>query len=829
VQWSAELAEAETTVIEEERRMTRPDDTSTGTVLTQDQMARVATGRSYQDVITQVANVISTGEGGSNVEIKGANYTQTRYMIDGLDITDPITGTFSANINFDSISSIQVMTGAMDAEYNSLGGVINVVTDGGSDDWHAVARLFINNQHFSAGNQYGPQLYHGIHTFDPTPKPQNEAYQAVLGVGGPIVKHRLWFNLNVQYDYAKSGQPAGAPLFTQIAPALSHNIKARLKLTYAPSDKHRLELSISGDPGFFYNTNQSTAGLPTTENDQYQGGVFVTLNYHYFVKKNQQFDLSTGFNYEWLKFGAAGIVGGHVSHVPNTFSAEANTYNPNAAGHLNNDDGSSWYQGSGIQNDNRYTFQFDPSYSVRGKAAGSHDAKFGLQNRLTKWDNESYTPGGVSYSDFGGGAGEGGLCSVNAMGVPNAGGKGCYQRTISPASRVSAFGYALGAFVRDRWQPIKRLIIEPGIRADWGFSRNTIGQTVSNLFGVGPRLGLTVDLTGDQKTMFKAAYGRSNEVNSLLPAANATPKATAQVQQYSPSTGRFENYFTSGGTGGYRVDPYGNTPHTDEVDVSINREIFKDSLLEVDYTYKHFGNMWDSIETNQIWDPSGYRVTGYKNGVAEQVFQFSRPNSNQRTYQGIDFTFESRPNDHWDIYAAYTLGWLYGPGVESFGQISGDNFQSQYYNPRVRQMFDGFAPEDIRHNLKIRVSYNYKGFNVGTVLNWHTGLPATHLYFNGNDGYYSTRRTPTGTDPSSPNDVTKISEFRLPDVMSVDMRLGYSLKALLKQDLAVYADLFNAFNLGAVTSIHTSDNSTFGTAASRQAPFRFQLGFSYNY
>jgi len=61
------------------------------------------------------------------------------------------------------------------------------------------------------------------------------------------------------------------------------------------------------------------------------------------------------------------------------------------------------------------------------------------------------------------------------------------------------------------------------------------------------------------------------------------------------------------------------------------------------------------------------------------------------------------------------------------------------------------------------------------------------------------------------------------------MRASYDLNALIKQHLLVIVDFFNLFDLGAVTSIRTSDTSQFGLASGRQKPFQMQLGLRYNY
>jgi hypothetical protein len=718
----------------------------------------------------------------------------------------------------------------MEAQYNSLGGVINLITDGGSDDWKVNASFYINNAKLSAGNQFGSRLFNGVKIADPTPRPVSQKYQANLSVGGPIMKHRLWFNVSVQYDFTESSNVAAPPLNVTSPPRRYQGVNARLKLTWAPTDKHRVQLSLSGDPAFIDNENQDPGGLPVTETGRFQGGAFVTLLWNYFISDKAQFDIQTGYQYSRLHVGAQGILRS-VFNVPNPYSAKANTYDPNAASHINNDDNSTWYQNSSNTSDDiRQTFQFDPAISLRGKAAGTHDAKIGLQSRYTRWNYDAFQPGGSVFSDQGGGPLEGGLCQVDAAGKPLNNGKGCNQRTDYDPTSVYAWNYSLGFYIQDRWQPLKRLYVFPGMRVDWGITKNNVGQTVSNLVGFGPRLGFAVDITGDQKTMFKADYGRSNEVNSLLAGAYAVPSGVYTTYQYDAASNSFQKLYQAGGPGGYRVDPYGNTPHVDSVTLSINREIFKDSLVQVDYTYKHFGNMWDAIEINQIWDPSGQRVVGYKNGQAEQISRYSRPDQNSRTYQGIDFSLESRPNEHWDLYAAYTIAWLYGPGIETFGQIQATG--SQFYNPRQFNTFDGFTPDDMRHIIKIRASYNWKGLNLGAFLQWHTGTPLTHRYWNSQDGGYTTRRAPTGTDPgATPNDTTQISEFRLPDVMTVNLRVSYDLHRLIKQHLMVIADMFNLLNLGAPTGIRTSDTALFGLVTERQnrQPFQLQLGLRYDY
>jgi hypothetical protein len=243
------------------------------------------------------------------------------------------------------------------------------------------------------------------------------------------------------------------------------------------------------------------------------------------------------------------------------------------------------------------------------------------------------------------------------------------------------------------------------------------------------------------------------------------------------------------------------------------------------------------MELNQLWDPTGTRVVGYANGSPQQVILYTRPDLNYRIYQGIDFTVESRPTPNWDLYAAYTLSWLYGPGAEEFGQIGGSLAgNSQFYNPRQAMFYDGFLPEDVRHQIKVHGSYVWKGLSMGGDFTYLTGVPLTAKFFNNQDGGFTNRRSPQGTEPGTPNDPYAVAEFRQPPLLVVDARVTYDFYELTHQHLLLIADLFNLFNLGAANSpngggaaLENQNVPSFGQVTSHQQPFRFQLGLRYTY
>ena len=829
--WSAELAAAEVTEVQAERHMTRPDSTQTGTVLSADTESRLATGRTNTDLAQQVVGV--KADRGLPV-VKGANRLSNHYLSDGMDITDSVTNNFATQVNFDSIASLEVLTGGMEAQYNALGGVVNVTTATGSDELHLDTSLYVNNSAFSANNVYGSQSYEHDLVFSTVNAGPTQGYNANFNISGPILKQKLWYNVSLEYDYNQQSLQPAPPINLVHPPRTEHDFHPRLKFSYAPTSKNRITLAASGDPALIFNRSQTNKGLGLTEYGQSQGGMFSVLQWDYFASQNLSTNLQTGFNYNTVHQSQMCdfMGGGSVNFGPrdsrfsdqNYKCLKAAGHNNEQPSHINGYDGTVWYNGGQENNDRRYTFQLDPSVSIRGKGWGEHDAKIGIQSRAVIHDFNQHTPGLSVYNDLLTGAPfEAGLCNETT-------GVGCNLRTDTPDFKTHAVGFGVGFFAQDRWKVLKRLTILPGIRLDYGTTKNTAGQTVTDSWGVGPRLGFALDLTGDQKTIFTGYYGRANDTLTLLPAQYADPQGGSTINRWDPNAnggkGGFVFRNATNGAGGYVLDPHATTPHTDEITFGLNREFFHDSVASIGYTYKRMSNIWEEVEVNQIWDPSGSRVIGYANGKAQTVNKFTTPDQAYRNYHGLDFAVESRPTPNWDVYAGYTLSWLFGPGADDVGIIGAG---SGFANPRQMKFYDGYLPEDSRHNVKLHASYNFHGLVAGANLTYSTGTPLTKVYWNANNGTYSNRRTPSGTDAGAAvNDPSQVASFHVPDQLIVNVRISYDFKEVINQHLIIMADFFNLFNFDTPTGLTATDTPTFGQAnTGRIAPLRMQLAARY--
>src|SRR5262249_13896594 len=240
--WSAELAETETTSVIEQRPVTNPDSTQTGAVISTDQQRYIPTGRRYTDAVALVPGVT---RGSVDHFIKGGRSAHNKYLIDGLDTTDPVSHTAQQLLAFDSIEAVQVITGGFDAEYNVFGGVINTITREGSDEWHGSASAYGTNASLDNRKAQGLSTNERDRVFDDSPIAPTYTYIATGTVGGPILKHQLWFNATFEYRYAQTGKLIGPPLNLPPPPQTNVTLLPRLKLSWAPSSRQRFGLSLA--------------------------------------------------------------------------------------------------------------------------------------------------------------------------------------------------------------------------------------------------------------------------------------------------------------------------------------------------------------------------------------------------------------------------------------------------------------------------------------------------------------------------------------------------------------------------------------------------------
>jgi hypothetical protein len=157
---------------------------------------------------------------GGGLQIDGASGSENAYVVDGLEVTRIREGTLglSKNIPFDFVREVQVKSAGYEAEFGgATGGVINVVTRSGSNEFHGEARFEMGLDELNASDRparrfdrlraaapvtpSAAQLAAGVkarsfvpeYFSNPDRKSNFRLFAPAFNLGGPILKNKLWF------------------------------------------------------------------------------------------------------------------------------------------------------------------------------------------------------------------------------------------------------------------------------------------------------------------------------------------------------------------------------------------------------------------------------------------------------------------------------------------------------------------------------------------------------------------------------------------------------------------------------------------------------------
>lgn len=849
VVWTAEAAQEETTVVEEERHLTNPDSPQTGQLFARDSTDRLPLARAYQAISAQVPGATTSG---GNPTVKGARSNNNRLLVNGLDITDPVTNQATASFQMDALDSVQLTTGGYEAKYNALGAITSVQTRRGTNNFHGSAAVYWAPTELVDYDTFGSRSYDGSKPFDySAQRPKQGRYEFNLNAQGPILKDHLFFNAGIRYERSSSVQPAGPPRFVQAPSNVFESIYILGGITYVPVQAHRIHLEVFADPtNADYDQNAGSSANstnPYSQTGRFAGGKRGTLEWAWQASKHVTTKIMLGGNESVIETGPQGLRGIDSNYLTN------GPYDFHRPNHQNQDDGTSWFNAGSHNVITRRRGQLDASITATGDAAGHHEAEFGLQSSYSEQRSQLSYPGGTSgadditgygvfYTDRQGGPLDTGLCDLDPRINPGAlsgnyTGTGCFRRTYSRSFAGHTNGTQIGVYIQDRYKPRRWLTILPGLRYDTGTVRADDSAVAVTAGGFGPRMSVIADVTNDQKTIAQVSYGRMTEMPTLSGVTfyDQARRQLGVVEQYNTRTRRFEFSSTTGGSDGTRLN-FGHTPATaDEIMLSARRELTRGLLARVDYTYRYIRNQYEQTEVNAIMDPTGTRTVGWVNGVPRRTTLFGYNPASTARYSGVDLIFEAKMKLI-EMQASYTLS-----------QSLGNTGSGAFDNPRFAPFYESFQTVDTRHQIKTATTFfPLPGLSIGLILNFRSGGALIKSYSSNEQGY-SIRRAPAGYEPgayyntgtANPyqlgtySDIRSWTEFRTPDLFTTNMMFSYDFSRLIKQRVIVNLQINNVLGLNTATGLVTSEgapgNNQFGLVSSRTSFRSFTMGLRYEF
>ena len=101
-----------------------------------EQVELLPKGRDFTTMVTQAPGANQEPKLGG-LSIDGASAGENRYIIDGIETTNLQSGISGKNLIADFVDEVQVKSSGYTAEFGgAMGGVINVVTKSGTNDFH---------------------------------------------------------------------------------------------------------------------------------------------------------------------------------------------------------------------------------------------------------------------------------------------------------------------------------------------------------------------------------------------------------------------------------------------------------------------------------------------------------------------------------------------------------------------------------------------------------------------------------------------------------------------------------------------------------------------
>lgn len=853
-----------------------------GTQITTETLENLPVGRSQLSALTLAPGVVSIGgnpslAAGLNRDNNGNNGARNNtYIIDGIDVTSPESGTLRTSIAPELIQVQDVKTGAITAEYSARAGLFsNASTKVGGNEFSGGVTLAINPASMQAKA--------GIGRFDVA---GNEVQDFTFWAMGPIFKDKLWFVASYQYlkdtsevVLASSATTTPGEKRTGIN---TQGFRFFTKVTWQPTAFDTFDLTYNNNPYKFDNLSSPSvltrrAARTDQGGDRYLahygrqfGSLYLDLRLSRHNERNWAFGNSTADGPQNTIRSLSPLTPLQVQQGNNSAYDQRDYRKDNArldvtwVGELFGqhtlkagfEQGTNQLtqitgvkQGDAYESfdTNTYTWANMPSGNVSGSKQRILTAINGNAALKAAFVTAGYTPTGAG--------GAFALADLNGYTFNEAvaGGTGYYSYRIHQQELASSTPKmeTSGFYIQDQWQ-IGRLTLSPGFRVDTYKYKADNGQL---LFDTGnnfaPRVGLTYDVMGNGKSKFYAYFGKYIDPIKL-DMVRFTGSLTSSVRtEDARMLGQWITYNVRGGS--KTVDAvFADTfklPKTDELRIGYNFEFGGHYIMDMTYTRRRD---YDIVED---WDPTLY--TDADALEAEARSNFGIPTN-------LWPTLSQQQRDIISRYRALVIDPNYFAGggftgAQNVARVAGGTLNFVLANlpggerkfttmdfsltRREANHWGGFASLsliDAKGNSQSSGNADFQGdlavfdprlpytngklegsldwmFKANAYYRFDMGL-MVGLTYNMNSGYhYSRGRVASGRVLQATPTINEafspqLGAFKTPEFNQLDARVQYNFKLTSKVKTEVYMDIVNLMNRQEATDLTEGLNTRSGTA-----------------
>ena len=625
-------------------------------------------GRSYQSVLQQAPGVA----GGSNPQVMGANLGQNNYMLDGVNTTDPVTHTFGSNLPFDAIQEISLQTLGKDAEYGrAVGGVVNVVTKSGGNEFSGTIDARITNDELSETNDFY------------TDQQEYQEFAPAATLGGPILQDKLWFFGTLERIDNKRTNPTLEHIpgiFTiEPGPRAFDGWNSLVKLTASPAINHTLSFRYTDNRATVEHSQDSNFYSPEADSIQKQESTIYNLGYDAIINPNWLASVQVGVREGFLETAP---INGNVS-LPAILHATYGFYTQS-------------YPNWQFSDRNRNELIASTTYFFQG--AGSHTVKAGVNLDRSEFTSYNNTTGVGAFDaqcteEFGFEPGMqcGGFLRVRDRRTQPPPNNSAFQPWYAEVISIvpeETFENSLNAYyIQDEWHPVASVTARLGLRYENNkFSIPGEITNVPELSALQPRIGLAWDVFDNARTIVHGFWGQIMDDNGLaLAGFGQTTGSIHSRFLYNPATGLYDQYVdTFGGASGNQYDPDLEATVSNEANLGFTQRIWTNTSFDISGVWRESDNMFEDACVDD--DCAYYWMTNKPNGLDDVL---------KSKYQGVIAKLESRPLSWLGGLVSYT--WSESEGSVEYTQNAGADFDvypAHYVNRH------GALSDDARHRFK---------------------------------------------------------------------------------------------------------------------------------
>jgi outer membrane receptor protein involved in Fe transport len=552
--------------------------TDTRTVLTAEQLSKVAIGRTVTDVALLAPSVVRSDSYSGVPSFGGSAASENAYFINGYNVTNPLTSVGFSSLAFDSIAEQQILTGGYGAEFGrSTGGVINVVTKRGGNEWKGGIYTFIipeatraaprdlyyadtgfypvTGQAFIPGPNGGRYVDASTRTADQRTdgtlsqyRDQNLSWTTILGgyVSGPLIKDRLFMYVNGEQERREGTEV----LSTRVSTGATANQgwreftfklpKWTAKVDWNINDDHVVEFTAVQD------RNQTDSSRYSFDYNTFTHGTALTA--HSTADNNARLYIGKYTGYLTDNLTVSALYGRQkITHNDITDGIDPNCPQIVAATQ-NRAPGLTYPAGCQISTSTAYPitqpfeetdgWRLDVTYQL-----GDHEIRVGYEKQNAEASVHNGMAGGVRYTygktatantavDTSLGVGSPGSANGGALGA-----QGYFVQKQFRQANADPSVEQSSQYIEDRWQVSDTFLLSLGLRNEQFTNFDGLGRPyISQRRQLDPRIGFSWDARGD--STFKV-FGNIGRYHLATPnqAAIRGAAASLNASEYYTYTG----------------------------------------------------------------------------------------------------------------------------------------------------------------------------------------------------------------------------------------------------------------------------------------------------